>query len=43
MAYVKEYHYINFDENYTKFDRTSFVLLAPEFESMKSLGDLSGY
>lgn len=43
MAYVKEYHYINFDENYAEFDRSSYVLLAPEFESLKTMGDMNGY
>lgn len=43
MAYVKEYHYINFDENYAEFDRSQYVLLSPEFEGLKSMGDMAGY
>ena len=41
MAYVKEYHYTNFDENYTEFDRPSHVLLSPHFEHLKHM-DISG-
>ena len=45
MAYIKTYHYINFEEMYQRFDREHLTLLSSEFDHLRksqNLEDLFG-